>query len=492
MSTGSQAGISERTDRTARAIVLLIVGLVLVAIPLKILDYGYFPPDDVRRHAAKVVSGKAWEEVLVLKSDIGMHSHTGWHSLLSVVQSAASLNVEELMVFSIVGLFLLYAFTPALMARFPEAWLLVLSILSVADPRLLKRLLQGRPYIVTMIVILLIAFTWKRLAQYKPDNKIHAALVLAIAVSVWMHGSWYLFGLPFASFVLAGELRAARRFGYCALVGILLGAALTGSPVALLEQVIVHALRIFGEGEGHSFLVEEFRPFDGDRYMLIAVLGFVAWRYMRGAWDIKSVKNPVFILGVMGWIFAFYSKRFWFDLGVPALSVWMIAELGDAFADLKQRQKLASGSRIGMALVFGTVLFLSFTNDLDRRWTKATSRSYLDFDEPKLKEFVGEGGGIIYNSHMDVFYDTFRKNPHAPWRYMVGFEAAMMPDEDVKVYRYLRASNRSEKGFRRWAKKMTPEDLMIIRKKGGSSSTKPGIKELKWMYARGGYWIGKL
>jgi len=480
------------SNRTATAVVLLIVALVLVAIPVKILDYGYFPPDDVRRHAAKVVSGKAWGQVLVLKSDIGMHSHTGWHSLLSVVQSAASLDVDELMVFSIGGLFLLYTLMPALMSRFPETWLLVMSILSVADPRLLKRLLQGRPYIVTMMVILLIGFTWKRLAEYKPDKKIHAALVLAIAASVWMHGSWYLFGLPFASLVLAGELRAARRFAYCALAGTLLGAVLTGSPVALLEQAIVHGLRIFGEGEGHSFLVEEFRPFDGDRYMLIAVLGFVAWRYMRGAWDIKSVKNPVFILGVMGWVLAFYSKRFWFDLGVPALSVWMIAELGDAFADLREKQKLPSRARIGVALVFAAVLFLSFTNDLDRRWTKAASRSYIDFDEPKLKEFVGEGGGIIYNSHMDVFYDTFRKNPHAPWRYMVGFEAAMMPDEDVKVYRYLRANKRSEKGFRRWAKKMTPQDLMIIRKSGRASSKQPGIKELKWMYVRGGYWIGKL
>ena len=170
--------------------------------------------------------------------------------------------------------------------------------------------------------------------------------------------------------------------------------------------------------------------------MLIAVLGFVAWRYMRGAWDIKSVKNPVFILGVMGWVFAFYSKRFWFDLGVPALSVWMVAELCDSFADLRERKKLSSGARMAVALVFAALLFLSFTNDFDRRWTKAASRNYLDFDEPELKEWIGKGGGIIYNSHMDVFYDTFRKNPHAIVILLISFFWRRLSEykPDKKIY----------------------------------------------------------
>ena len=37
-----------------------IVILVILAIPLKIIGYGYLPGDDALRHAAKAVSGKSW------------------------------------------------------------------------------------------------------------------------------------------------------------------------------------------------------------------------------------------------------------------------------------------------------------------------------------------------------------------------------------------------------------------------------------------------
>ena len=43
--------------------------LVLVIIPAKILSEGYLPGDDALRHAAKVVSGKPWSEILVMRGD---------------------------------------------------------------------------------------------------------------------------------------------------------------------------------------------------------------------------------------------------------------------------------------------------------------------------------------------------------------------------------------------------------------------------------------
>ena len=35
---------------------------------------------------------------------------------------------------------------------------------------------------------------------------------------------------------------------------------------------------------------------------------------------------------------------------------------------------------------------------------------------------------------MTIFYQTFYKNPHGDWRYMLGFEPALMPPEDFEVY----------------------------------------------------------
>ena len=40
--------------------VWVIVILTLLLIPLKIIGYGYIPPDDALRHAGKAVSGKSW------------------------------------------------------------------------------------------------------------------------------------------------------------------------------------------------------------------------------------------------------------------------------------------------------------------------------------------------------------------------------------------------------------------------------------------------
>ena len=43
-----------------------MVIFVILAIPLKIIGYGFLPGDDALRHAGKAVSGKPWSEILVL------------------------------------------------------------------------------------------------------------------------------------------------------------------------------------------------------------------------------------------------------------------------------------------------------------------------------------------------------------------------------------------------------------------------------------------
>jgi hypothetical protein len=376
--------------------------------------------------------------------------------------------------------------------RFPEVWLITLVIISVADPRLIKILLQGRPYIITMFSLLVIFFLWDHLREDKPPRKAVIGIVAAIAASVSIHCSWYLFVLPIAALFLAREWKACSKFSLLALAGIAIGAVMTLNPFAFLGQTFFHMVRIFTGGEEQGVMAEEFRPSDGDQFMVIAILGLLAWRYMRGKWDVRKVDNPVFILGVMGWVLAFTAKRFWFEWGVPAFSFWMALELQESFAEMDARKKIADGARIFMALIFAGVLFLSVTNDVDSRWTKAAHRRYLDFNDPEVKSWLPDEGGIIYNSGMDVFFDTFRKNPRAAWRYMVGFEAAMMPDDDLKIYRYIRKAQRSDESFKYWAKKMTSRDMMIIRRTGPMAAVQPKIPELEWKSFSGGYWIGRL
>ena len=62
--------------------VWVIVILVVLAIPLKIIGYGYLPADDALRHAAKAVSGKPWPDILVVGPAFQIDHNFGWHFLL--------------------------------------------------------------------------------------------------------------------------------------------------------------------------------------------------------------------------------------------------------------------------------------------------------------------------------------------------------------------------------------------------------------------------
>ena len=58
--------------------VWIVVVFTILLIPLKIISYGFLPGDDALRHAAKAVSGKTWQQILVMRSDFAMDPSPGW------------------------------------------------------------------------------------------------------------------------------------------------------------------------------------------------------------------------------------------------------------------------------------------------------------------------------------------------------------------------------------------------------------------------------
>src|SRR5208282_6205431 len=84
-----------------------IVIFVILAIPLKIIGYGYLPGDDALRHAAKAVSGKSWSEILVLNPVYVIDHEFGWNLLLEKIHVLTNWDAEKLVLFSVVALFLL-------------------------------------------------------------------------------------------------------------------------------------------------------------------------------------------------------------------------------------------------------------------------------------------------------------------------------------------------------------------------------------------------
>ncbi len=63
------------------------------------------PSDDVMRHVAKAVSGKNWGDILVLRPEITMDSHVGWHTILEFIYKITGFRGQSCCFFYCFSLF---------------------------------------------------------------------------------------------------------------------------------------------------------------------------------------------------------------------------------------------------------------------------------------------------------------------------------------------------------------------------------------------------
>jgi len=182
----------------------------------------------------------------------------------------------------------------------------------------------------------------------------------------------------------------------------------------------------------------------------------------------------------------FFSKRFWIDWGMPAIAVWMALEF-DGF--IGSKVDILSLRRVGLTFLLGAVAYLFLTTDADSRWSGCRSLDYLSAEDPEQKPWLPGPGGIVYSDDMTVFYQMFYKNPHADWRYILGYEPGLMPPEDLAIYRNIQRNFHTCKSFEPWVRKMKPEDRLVLR---GNPEHKPKIPELEWNYTALGTWAGRL
>ena len=473
-------------SRLVPASVALICGVVLLLIPVRIVNLGFLPVDDALRHAAKVVAGKPWSAILVLRDGITMDNHPGWHASLDVLRRVFGLDATQLVFAAVVLLFLLFALTPLFFLERQESWPAALLILATGHITNFMRLLPGRPYLVSMTALLIILFAGPSLREVKAPRRTLALVTLAVAAAVCIHGSWYLFALPLLAFLAAREWRAAVNLGCCTLAGVLLGASLTGRPYTFLRENLLHAAAAFGRLPLQKMLVVEFQSFDGYPLVVVAVLAFMFRRWAKGEWHGKFLDNPAFLLAVTGYLLGFVASRFWYDWGLPALCVWMALEIQ---AILREAAARTSWSRIGVAAAASVSLMLVATNDYNGRYSASPAAERLSLKNPDQAPWLPAAGGIVYSNSMGIFYGTFFENPRAPWRYLLGFEPTMMPEEDLEVYRQYYLTDGSPRVFRPWVAKMRAEDRLILNH---ASAAAPLIPELQWFHATRDLWIGRL
>jgi hypothetical protein len=465
-------------------LVWAVVLFVIVAIPFKIIGYGYLPGDDALRHAAKAVSGKSWSEILVLNGVYKIDHEFGWSLLLEKIHLWTDWNAESLVIFSVVSLFVLVGGSALPWLKRPEAWLATLTLATLVAA-VCGRMTLGRPFLVTFAVLLTILFLWQKFGSSPPKKWMLLLATILFALVTFVHGVWYLWVLLLGAFFLAGEFRWSISLGVCWVAGVFIGSALTGHPFEYPIQAFKLALLAVGAHATTRTMATELQPFDGDILAVGILGGLLVLRQLAKLNAVPLAKNPAFWLACICWILGFKVSRFWDDWGWPAL---MVLVTWDLQTFLLARFAENSFRRLGLTLFLAAATFLCITNDAHSRWSQTLSDRYLLPDNPELAGWLPDHGGIFYTADMTLFYQTFFKNPTGDWRYMLGFEPTWMPKEDFEVYHSVLWNLGEVKAYDPWIKKMQPADRLVIR---GGRGASPGIPQLEWKYSGVGIWVGR-
>lgn len=477
----------ESTEAAVPRIARVLVLATAMLIPFRVLGHGYLPVDDALRHAGKAVSGKEWSEILVVRADMPMDSHPGWHALLGAVHRATGWGTHALVVFSVVLLFALLSVPAVVLMARPEAWALALLAVEVTEPRLFGRLYFGRPFLVTLGAYLTVLFLLPRLEAERAPQGAMAAIVAALALALWMHPMWYLSLLPVLACALARWWRAAVRLLACFVAGALLAAALTGHPLDFFAQNLQHGRLAVALDAQTETLAMEFRPQSGSPVLLLGLVALVGWRAQRGRLTRADLDGPVFWLVGTCWVLGWVSLRFWSDWGIPAVLVFVSLQLQDLLAE---RVPERAPRRLLLAAATCGVCLLVLSANVDGRFMPA-HRRYLALFNPAARDALPGPGGILYSDDMTLFYQGIYRLPQAPFRYMVGFEPALMPPGDLALYRAMTdRRNRVPEMYEVWVRRMRPEDRMILETTGLRDP--PPVAGLEWHYFPPTYWSGRL
>jgi len=264
----------------------------------------------------------------------------------------------------------------------------------------------------------------------------------------------------------------------------LAGATLTGHPVTFLKQAVDIVLAISNDKVPSWMLVGEFAPSYGEFAVLTLVAVVFLWRKQQKTAESRLYCAPLLWLIGITWVLGFRADRFWADWGMPAVIVWLALQFEEIFGSA---WNAVSSKRLIAAGFLAVPLFLHTTNDLNSRYTQSFREPFLDGKDASLQGWTPEPGGIFYHAQMQFFYNTFYKNPNAEWRYILGFEPALMKEEDLKIFHTIQWNPGEPAAYEPWIKRMSSVDRLAVY-----STTPPNIPQLEWRHALGNIWIGRL
>jgi hypothetical protein len=481
---------SHPKDRILPALVWILIAFTLIALPLRVIHFGFLPPDDALRHAAKVVSGKSWSEILVLRPEITIDHNPGWHIILGVVHRATGWEPKPLVFFSIISMFLLFSAAPLGFFKRPEGWFGSLAVIMCLFPYFAGRAFIGRPLSLTMALTLIVLALWARpFESGRSEAKRRALLAgttLLFALSAWIHGSWYLLIMIPTAFFLARQWRNALLLTACWLAGTILGAFFTGQPWTFLYQSALIPLLAFRSSAHPNALVGEFQPLPlANLYLPLMTIAIVlAWRKCTRKTLALVSRDPILWLTILGFILGLRVVRFWLDWGLAALALVLAFEIQELLFKAEPRR----WPRLLVTAAASAAFLAFFGTDRNSQWSSYRFEA-LDARRADHAEWLPAPGGIIYSVDLSVFYQTFFTNPRGQWRYALGFEPSFMTVENLAVYDELCRTLNALTACAPWVKRMTAADRLVLF---APREIRPNIPELEWYYAVPNTWIGRL
>jgi hypothetical protein len=251
--------------------------------------------------------------------------------------------------------------------------------------------------------------------------------------------------------------------------------------------MLLHGYLAVGLPRPAAALVGEFLPFDGRPVLVIAFLALLAWRSSREGSTTKPWRDPVVVLIVLGWALGFVALRFWTDWAAPALVTFAALEL-DAALGPPRAERRSLLPYLAPTLGAGVLLVLSMGADLHGRWSDQAGRPFLSRQNPSHAAWLPEPGGVLYSADMGVFYALFFTNPDAPWRYVLGFEPALMTPDDYRTYCEIRRTKGATEAYLPWVQRLRPQDRLYIR----TLSNVPPVPGLEWYQPVYSVWAGRL
>jgi hypothetical protein len=453
---------------------------------------------------AKVMTDKEYDQIVVLRPEYKIDHSPGWNWILRQLHRAAGWNEDALMIFSVAAMMLCVYLAGLPWLRRPEAWMAALLAQMVALPNLMVRLDQGRPFLLSEGVLICLLFAWGRERTRQPSWHKLVLTTAGFALSVWVHGAWYLWVFVLGGFFMAGAWCETLWLAACWAAGVIAGALLSGKPLAFLYGAVYMAAAVFKEHAPKWMLVGEFQPSDGEFYTLVILALVYIWRRCpsspsppqtcggegrgeeasnRSMEKASLLRQPVFWMIAIFWTLGFQADRFWADWGMTAATVWLAMQF-DGW--MVEKWPADGGRRLLLCCLIAAPFFLDSTSDIRMRYTQNQQETFLDGSDPRLQGWLPEGDGIFYNADMAFFYNTFYKNPQANWRYIQGFEPALMPEEDLQILRQMQWNHFDLDSYQPWIKKMRPQDRLEV-----PGSAPPPIAELEWRAAAKGLWLGR-